>query len=414
MIVSSISQSISDLLSNDALVSEHSFTNCTDSLIELISLYPNISSSDLSIHSVVKAFSSILGVNYVKHIPDLSQRISNSFDILLAARQSITLAGERASIITPNIRLLVQKGSVYEMTGINVLVPQAAEEIVSNQLPTIVEIDMFSSYHRLTYPLSIPVTSFETTKPALRYVLKKSDHLPAISSFIKNVTYGAYSTSINPGDIIWLSLLQTNVNYRKSSVNSSTIRVKTGFLSGDLSKVELVKVTLPNFDLVHYDSVRGRNGSYYCDTSDDVKPYKVLANCTSTPAWALTCPGNVTAVLTYVCPVRREVPQCLGWSSDSDKYTSTSNCSVTTYSAYNTTCECVGTTGYESPYNSMYDMSTVTNDLAIGKTTEFYGYSFSTYVVPGPPEKTKIYSVRIIFTTVSVHKFYAYGILYIY
>ena len=399
MIVSSISQSISDLLSNDALVSEHSFTNCTDALIELISIYPNISSSDSSVYSVMNALSSILGVNHVKHIPDLSQRISTSFDILLAGRQSITLAGERESIITPNIRLLVQKGSVYELSGRDVLAPQATEEIISKQLPTVVEVDVLNSYQRLT-SLFNPVAKTEVNKRALRYTSK--DKIGTIDEDVDQIhsrielTRRLRMESVNPGDVIWLSLLQTNVNYRKSSVNSTTIRVKTGLLRSDLSKVELVKVTLPNFDIVHYDFVPGRNGSYYCDTSDDVKPYKVLANCTSTPAWALTCPGNVTAVLKYVCPTRREVPQCLGLSTDSDTYVSTRNCSVTTYSAFNTTCECAGYTGYEDPNSRYYDASAVTDDIAINKITEFYGYSYSIFIVPGPGEKTKTYSVRII------------------
>ena len=388
MMISTISQSISDLLSNDALVSEYSFTICTDALIQLTSLYPNSSSSDSSIHSVVNALSSILGIKYAKHIPGLSQNISLSFDLILAARQAVAQPGEKTSIIAPNIRLLVQKGSAYELTGINMLAPQTAEDVMSNQQPTALEIILLSNYQRMTLPLPNPVAKMKVNKRGLRLALKE------IGNTNENLARGWSSTSMNPGDIISLSVLQTNVNYRKSNVNSCTIRVNAAILSRDLSMGVLMKITIPNFDIVHYDFVPSKNGSYYCVTSEDFKPYEVLANCTSSPAWALTCPGNVTATLKYACPIRRDVPQCLGWSTNSDSYASTRSCSVTTYGAFNTTCECAGNAAYEVHNSSFYDASAVTDDLAVSKITEVFGYWNSFVLLTKPDnQKTKQYSV---------------------
>jgi len=160
------------------------------------------------------------------------------------------------------------------------------------------------------------------------------------------------------------------VNYLPGrSPNTSAIKVSLSYDSDPGESA--VVLTIPNSSPIDYYDVRPQNGSVSCKKRG--RPYSVSANCSIAPDLNVTCPGNDTRVLSFVCPGKKLVPVCLAWNGED--YVATEACTVVAYTPYNTTCLCVGNTGYNealgepSTNNPQIDNIAASADLLVSGFT---------------------------------------------
>ena len=328
-VVVSRAATIASLLSDTSQLSLSAIYNCSAALISTISEFSAMSASDSTIETMLLALSAVISNG--RSLPaSVSQQISKAIDILTAAHSNSLVPGESTTLIVGNVRFYAVASYVSQASQAVFYSPQTALEKFLHVSPVRVS---FSSK-----AFSKPTTKSTT---AVATALHSASNM--LSLAVNMGSEGDPPISGGAGVAMALSLSQTNVNFQSGRPPNSTAERVTLLFDTDPGENTVV-VTLQNEAPIEYDDSPPQNGSVACRHTGF--KYSVSANCTSAPDINVTCHGNDTRRITYVCPGRQILPQCLAWNGE--EYVATEACTVISYTPYNTTCSCVGDTGYDS------------------------------------------------------------------
>ena len=297
-------------MSNAEEISLGALHNCSAALVAMVMSYRDLCAADGRIDLVLQAMSTI--ITHGKSLPvSISRQISQSMDELTAAKGNLLVAGESIDMVTGNIRFLSSSGFLSQVETTTYGAPQTLlEEFLGTPLATM---------------------SFSQGASARR------------DRFLKaRQSSGGGSDDGGDGAVVLVSVSQSNVNYLPGrSPNTTAMKVTLSYDSDP--GVSTVVITIPNSSPILYYDIKPQNGSVACKKTG--RPYSVSANCSIAPDINVTCPGNDTRILKFVCPGKKLVPSCLAWNGED--YVTSDACTVVAYTPYNTTCACVGDTGYD-------------------------------------------------------------------
>ena len=169
------------------------------------------------------------------------------------------------------------------------------------------------------------------------------------------------------GVIVTVSLSLSTVSYQSSNPPNATAEKIQIYWDSYDSSVHSVTATVQNVLPVHYYDNPPSNFHVTCEPRGS--PYLVPGNCTTEPDLQLHCPGNDSRVIRYTCPGRQLIPTCVAWNGTD--YVVNSACTVVSYTAYNTSCRCVGSTNYDGSVGTNPQI----DDLAASTDLVVYGFA---------------------------------------
>ena len=314
-------------MSNAEEISLGALHNCSAALVAMVMSYRDLCAADGRIDLVLQAMSTI--ITHGKSLPvSISRQISQSMDELTAAKGNLLVAGESIDMVTGNIRFLSSSGFLSRVES---------KTYSSSQTP--LEMFLGAPIATMTFSQHKAISVRRTS-----YKLKSLQSIKVIGNrFESEVNDASESGSSDGGNgaVVLVSVSQSNVNYLPGrSPNTTAMKVTLSYDSDP--GVSTVVITIPNSSPILYYDIKPQNGSVACKKTG--RPYSVSANCSIAPDINVTCPGNDTRILKFVCPGKKLVPSCLAWNGED--YVTSDACTVVAYTPYNTTCACVGDTGY--------------------------------------------------------------------
>ena len=316
----------------------------------IVTGYSYLCAADGRIELVLQAMSTI--VSHGKSLPvSISRQISHSVDKLTAAKGNLLVPGESTDMVTGNVRFLSSCGFLSQAISTTYSAPQTLLEVFVNAPPT----SMSFSHEALKH--TVQTSSIAVSSPYNRAS--------------NRVLQSGFGSSIGDGDggdgaIAQVSVSQTTVNFLTGrSPNTTATKVTLSFDSDP--GVSIVVYSIPSrFPILYFD-VTPQNGSVSCKRTG--YQYSASANCSLAPNINVTCSGNDTRVIKYTCPGIKLIPLCLAWNGED--YVSTDACTALSYTPLNTTCVCVGNTGYDEALgepannNPQIDNIAATADLEV-------------------------------------------------
>ena len=318
-VVISRANTIATILSDPEQVSVDALYNCSAALVATITEFSSLCASDGSIDNILQSLSAV--VSHGKSLPvPISQQISKVVDVLAAAKGRLLIPGESIEMVVNNLRFYSGSNFVSNTKGSSFTSPQTPIEKFTGVRPA----------------------TMKFTNTRLSSIHRKLSIVEYDSSILKRELSGDGDGAIGgDGSVVQVSVSQSNVNYLPGrSPNSTAEKV---YLAYDTDPGEnTIIVTIPNNAPISYYDYKPENGSVHCAKKGH--PYSVSANCTLAPELNVTCPGNDTRTLTFICPGKTLAPVCLAWNGVD--YVVSSACYVLSFTPYNTTCACVGPTGY--------------------------------------------------------------------
>ena len=351
-VVVSRATTIATIILNAAENSLGALRNCSAALVTMINEYSSLCASDGSIDVVLQAISTI--ISYGKSLPiSLSRLLYQSMDKLTLARGTQLVPGEVSSVVVDKIRFLSSSGFLSHVESVTYESPRTTlEKFLGTPSVTM-------TFRHDKISLTRTVSFFGT----------RGNLVPAVGKY---ATLSDSSDSSEGGDgaVVQVSVSQSTVNYLPGrSPNTTATKV---ILSYDSDPgVSTVIVTIPNLIPIPYDDIKPQNGSVLCNKRG--YPYSVSANCSFDPSLNITCPGNATRKVEIVCPVKKYVPVCLAWNGED--YVASNACTVLSYTADNTTCACIGYTGYDESLGEPATNNPQIDNIAASADIEVTGFS---------------------------------------
>ena len=302
--------------------------------------------SDGSIEIVLQAISTV--ISHGKSLPvSISRDMHHCIDTLTLAKGNLLVPGENSSEVVDKIRFLTSSGYLSDLKS---------TEFKSSQTP----LEAFLATPRATM-------FFDTRK--VSSLDMSSSHAATLDS---NVALPDTSNRVDGGDgtVVQASVSQSTVNYLSGqSPNSTAMKVTLSYESDPGEST--VIVTIPNSVPISYYDIKPEKRNVTCAKKGHA--YSISANCFVDPNLNVTCPGNDTRIFQIVCPGKKLVPVCLAWNGED--FIASDACTVIAYTAYNTTCRCVGNTGYDealgepSTNNPQIDNIAASADLVVSGFT---------------------------------------------
>ena len=318
-VVVSRASTIATILISTEEISLEALHNCSTALISMVTAHGDLAASDGAIDRVLQAMSTIISQG--KFLPvSISRQISQCMDKLIEAKGKELVPGETTNKVIGNIRFLTSVGFLAHAEATTYSAPQTSLEEF----------------------LRASTTSMMFSHGAITYSTIMSPNMRHVSRALNGRTVSASgSDDGGNGAAVQVSVSQSNINYLPGrSPNTTATKVTLSYDSDPGGST--VVITIPNNSPIPYYEIRPQNGSVACKRIG--RPYSVTANCSAAPDLNVTCPGNDTRILKFICPGKKLVPVCLAWNGED--YVASDACTVIAYNPYNTTCACEGTTGY--------------------------------------------------------------------
>ena len=319
--------------------------------MSLVTNHSFLCASDESIDIVLQAISTVISQG--KSLPvSISRDMHHCMDTLTLAKGNLLVPGENSSIVVDKIRFLSSSGYLSQLESTTFQSPQ-------------------TSLEKFLATPSATMTFSQKTTLSTRNVSSVVKHGNLIGGYSKYVILSD-STENGGGDgaVVQVSVSQSMVNYLPGrSPNSTATKVTLSYDSDP--GVSSVVVTIPNLTPIHYVDIEPESRNVTCAKKGYA--YSISANCFVDPNLNVTCPGNDTRIFQIVCPGKKLVPVCLAWNGED--FIASDACTVIAYTAYNTTCRCVGNTGYDealgepSTNNPQIDSIAASADLVVSGFT---------------------------------------------
>ena len=342
----------------------------------MVTSHSDLCAADGRIDLVLLAMSTIIA--HGKSLPaSISRSISKSMDELTAAKGNLLVPGETTDVVTGYVRFLSSSGFLSQAEGTTYGAPQTSlEKFLRAPLAKMTFSQRAVNYSQQT--LTNKIISYPPGRDTKRNL---------------KIRRGSGSASDDGGDgaVVQVSVSQSNVNYLPGrSPNTTAMKVTLSYDSDP--GVSTVVITIPNSSPIPYYDIKPQNGSVACKKTG--RPYSVSANCSAAPDINVTCPGNDTRKLKFICPGKKLVPVCLAWNGED--YADTNACTVIAYTPYNTTCACVGDTGYNEALgepasnNPQIDSIAATADIEVSQFVDTWKSAES--ITPNSLTKNKVRS----------------------
>ena len=323
---------ITQLLSDTASNTKNTILSCSAIVTATISQYSTLCANDVTILSSLNALSSLM-LNG-RSIPASTARdISHAVDKISAARGMLLGTGENTTVASSVLRFFTEKSYLSLATRKQYTCPQTTLEIFIRAPPT-------------------TATFSNNGNSTKRRLVSDSN--------------GVEDNGGN-GVIVTVSLSLSTVSYQSSNPPNSTAEKIQIYWDSYDSSVYSVTATVQNVLPVHYYDNPPSNFHVTCEPRGS--PYLVPGNCTTEPDLQLHCPGNDSRVIRYTCPGRQLIPTCVAWNGTD--YVVNSACTVVSYTAYNTSCRCVGSTNYDGSVSTNPQI----DDLAASTDLVVYGFA---------------------------------------
>ena len=369
-VVTSRATTIANILSDATEISIGALHNCSAALVSMITSHSDLSASDGALDIVLQAISTIIA--HGKSLPaSISIQISNCMDKLVEAKGNELVPGESTSLVVDKIRFLSSPGFLSQAENIIYSTPQTSlEEFIGAPLVTL-------TFSQTGTTKSQQLVSSTATSMHMSRALKA-----------RKKTVGG-SDDGGDGSVVQFSVSQAIINYLPGRSPDTTATKFTLYYESDPAN-SIVEVTIPNKIPVFYYDIKPKNGSVTCKNTG--YPYSVSGNCSTAPDRNVTCPGNDTRLINFVCPGKKLVPLCLAWNGVD--YVATDACIVLEYTPYNTTCACLGDTGYDEALGAPTDNNPQIGNIAASadiEVSEFVNtWTSAEDTTPDSPTKNKV------------------------
>ena len=319
----------------------------------MLTAHSDLAAYDGTIDRVLQALSTI--ISHGKSLPvSISRQISQCIDKLIEAKCNELLPGEMTEMVVGNIRFLCSAGFLSQAEAETYSAPQTLLEEFLRTPPRV----MTFSQGAVPNSQRALVTSASSFK-----IL----HLARAMSGRKRSGLG--SNDAGNGAVVQVSVFQSTVNYLPGrSPNTTAMEVTLSY--DEDPGVNVVVLIIPNPVPILYFDIAPQNQSVSCQRNN--RPYSVSANCSAFPNLNVTCPGNDTHTLRFVCPGKKLVPVCLAWNGVD--YIASDACIVAAYTPYNITCVCVGNTGYNEALGEPATNNPQIDNIATSADVEIFGF----------------------------------------
>ena len=341
---------VAQILSDTELNTQVTIITCSYIVTSTILEYSSISADDATILSTIKALATLMSNG--KSIPvSVAYSISKAIDKISTARGILLGTGESTSITTSVLRFFTEKSYLSLANHKLYSCPQTALEIFMREPRT-----------------------------TASFMSERKNNSRRLQSDSSTVDFQSQSVRFDggDGDIVIVSLSLSTISYHSLTPPNSTAEKVQLYSDSMHSYLNTITATVQNVHPIQYFNDPSSYNHIACEPRG--MAYDIVGSCTNTSDIHLRCPGNDSRVLRYSCPGRQLIPTCVAWNGTD--YVVNSACTVISYTAHNTTCQCSGSTNYDGSGTNNPQI----DDLAASTDIIVYGFvetwSSAAYVTP--------------------------------